>query len=61
MRDHIERQYNAQFTSWNEPTDDDYGVQFVCIHAGRVIVADSLALVLAELQAATHQALRLAA
>lgn len=59
MRDLIEQFYNIRVLEWDEPTD--FGPRFVVIQAGCMIVADSLALLISELQAATHQPMMLAA
>ncbi len=62
MRTFIEHQYHCQFIEWDAPVDEGDTSRFVVLTEGRgLIVADTLALVLAELQSATHQPLRLAA
>lgn len=46
----LELQFNATIRRWNEPTDDLGGTVFEVVQNGRVILADSLALLIAELQ-----------
>lgn len=61
MRHLIETQYDVTFLAWDEPTDDLGGVEYRALKAGRLIVADSLALLLSELQRECPVALLLAA
>lgn len=61
MKTFIESQYRVEFIEWATPTDDGEGVRFVALVAGRLIVAESLALMLSALQERTHTPLRLAA
>lgn len=50
MRDLIESQYSAKIVQWNEPEDDLGGVIFSAIQRGRLIVAESVALLVSALQ-----------
>ncbi len=59
MLDFITRQYAAEVLRWAEPTED--GELYEVLAFGRVIRADSLALLLSALQDFTRQPLRLAA
>lgn len=58
MREFLETHYNVRVIRWDEPTD--FGVEFEVIHNGRVIRADSAALILAAVQDRTHRPLHLA-
>lgn len=58
MREFIEDQYGVEVIRWAEPTED--GELYEVIHDGRVIRADTLALVLAAVQERSRQPLRLA-
>lgn len=59
MREAIQSQYTCTFVRWAEW--DGECEQFAVIHAGELIVADGLALLLSELQARVHVPLELAA
>ncbi len=61
MRQHIEDQYGARIISWGEPQDDLGSVIYSALFRGRLIVADSAALLLSELQSATSRPLLLMA
>jgi hypothetical protein len=58
MREFIEDQYGVQVLRWDEPTED--GTVFEVIHQGRVIRADTLALILSAVQEVAVKPLRLA-
>lgn len=59
MREHLETQYGVQFSLFAEW--DGESEQYAVWFHGEYILADSLALLLAELQSRTQCALRLAA
>lgn len=59
MREFIERQYNCTFIRFAD--FDGEHEMFECIVNGELILADSLALMLSELQSRTHRAMLLAA
>lgn len=59
MRDHIESQYSATFSQWAEW--DGECERYAVYMNGELILADSLALLLSELQGRTHIPLLLAA
>lgn len=59
MRSYIEAQYSVEFIRFAEW--DGECEQYSVLCGGELIVADSLALLLAELQSRTHMPLRLAA
>lgn len=61
MRALIEAQFDCTILVWDEPTDDLGNTQFRAYKAGRLIVADSLALLISALQDEDHIPLRLAA
>ncbi len=61
MYDLITTQYNARIVSWGEPQDDLGGAVYSAILRGRLIVADTAALLLSELQALTQRPLLLMA
>lgn len=61
MRDHIQHTYNCRFIRFGEYDPETGADVFECIHFGEYIIADSLALMLSELQSRTHRALKLAA
>ena len=61
MRAYLEAQYNANIVRWNEPTDDGEAVEFAAYCGGRLIVAESLALLLSALQERTQTPLLLLA
>lgn len=50
MRDFIETQLDARVVQWAEPEDDLGGVIFSAIQRGRLIVAESVALLVSALQ-----------
>lgn len=50
VRDLIESQFSARILQWNEPEDDLGGVVFSAIQRGRLIVAESVALLISALQ-----------
>jgi len=58
MREFIEDQYGVEVIRWAEPTED--GELYEVIHRGRVIRADTLALVLSAVQERSRQPLYLA-
>lgn len=58
MREFIEDQYGVEVIRWGEPTED--GELYEVIHRGRVIRADTLALVLSAVQEVAVKPLRLA-
>lgn len=58
MREFIEDACNVEILRWAEPVED--GEMYEVIHEGRVIRADSVALVLAAVQERSRQPLRLA-
>lgn len=58
MREFIETQYGVSVLRWAEPTED--GELYEVVHEGRVVRADSLALLLSAVQDHSHQPLRLA-
>lgn len=50
MREFLESTYGIRFLAFNEPTgDEDASVQFIALHNGRMILADSLPLILSAL------------
>lgn len=51
MREFLEDQYGVVIRQWATPTDDGEGELYEVVHQGRVIRADSLALLLSEVQA----------
>lgn len=55
MRAYLEAQFHCRILAWDEPTDDLGGVQYRALVAGRLVVADSLALLISELYEARHQ------
>jgi len=61
MRTAIEEQFDCTISAWNEPSDDLGGVQFRPIIAGRLVIADTLALLISALQEADHRPLMLMA
>ncbi len=61
MKDMIERQYDAQVMQWGEPEDDLGGVIYSAYQRGRLIVAESLALLISALQERDQRPLLLAA
>jgi len=54
MHEFIEAQYDAEVIRWDEPTGDGDSV-FEVMHRGRLIRADSLALILSALQDRTRR------
>lgn len=50
MREFLESQFGARIVQWAEPTDDFGGQTFSAVCAGRLIVAESLALLVSALQ-----------
>lgn len=50
MRQHLETQFSCRIVSWSEPADDLGGVIFSAFHRGRLVVAESLALLISALQ-----------
>lgn len=49
MRDLLETQFNCTITQWMEPTDEDHE-SYSAVQNGRVLRADSLALLISALQ-----------
>lgn len=61
MRDLIETQFDCEILAWDEPKDDLGWREFRALKAGRLIVADSLALLISALQDEEHIPLMLLA
>ena len=61
MRDLIEAQYQCEVRQWGEPQDDLDTALYSAVQSGRLIVAESLALLISALQERIQRPLLLCA
>lgn len=61
MRDLIEDQFTCTIRQWAEPTDDFGGEVYSAVQNGRLLVAESLALLISALHEEAHRPLILLA